>query len=46
MTEKNLKDIITKKALQLGFDKIGFANPSHKIDPNNYFILHIILLKF
>ena len=37
MTEKNLKDIITKKALQLEFDKIGFANPSHKVDPNNYF---------
>ena len=37
MTEKNLKDIITKKALQLGFDKIGFANPSQQVDPNNYF---------
>ena len=39
MTEKNLKDIITKKALQLGFDKIGFANPSQQVDPNNYFCL-------
>ena len=37
MTEKNLKDIITEKALHLGFDKIGFANPSHKVDSNNYF---------
>ena len=37
MTKKNLKDIITEKALQLEFDKIGFANPLNKVDSNNYF---------
>jgi hypothetical protein len=37
MTKKNLKNIITEKAFQLEFDKIGFANPLNKVDSNNYF---------
>ena len=37
MVEKNLKSIITKKSTELGFEKIGFANPNENINPNEYF---------
>ena len=37
MVEKNLKNIISKKSIELGFEKIGFANPKENIDPDKYF---------
>ena len=36
MIEKNLKNIISDKSIQLGFDKIGFANPKENVDSNSY----------
>ena len=36
MIEKSLKNIISKKSIELGFDKIGFADPKEDIDPNEY----------
>ena len=36
MIEKSLKNIISKKSIELGFDKIGFADPKEDIDPNKY----------
>ena len=37
MIEKNLKNIISDKSIELGFDKIGFANPKENVDSNKYF---------
>ena len=36
MIEKNLKNIISDKSIELGFDKIGFANPKENVDSNSY----------